>query len=275
MANQQWKMIGVMQKHLLIYSMIDFTIQVIYQMPLLSLEMGNLKLFGFQKIWTFTGGVKLDDIEYNDFISTKPVVPQYGFHFGAFAFESMNCLIIAFIILQSEIFSSHGYNKYVTQNDGSMDLLIQLSKLKAKSITFVYNNYKIRKILNIQRKRESILKTVEKLKDKITRWRQFTRTTLVITRGPSGIEGNEETANQNDEQKNEQVKWSLGWFQNLKTKGMLSKMTGKSRTEAIEEDVVTTKKTVMFESDQIVDKDENAEDVQDSDDEAEIDPFYA
>jgi len=47
MANQQWKMIGVMQKHLLIYSMIDFTIQVIYQMPLLSLEMGNLKLFGF------------------------------------------------------------------------------------------------------------------------------------------------------------------------------------------------------------------------------------
>lgn len=130
-----------------------------------------------------------------------------------------------------------------------MDLLIQLSKLKAKSITFVYNNYKIRKILNIQRKRESILKTVEKLKDKITRWRQFTRTTLVDTRGPSGIEGNEETANQNDEQKNEQVKWSLGWFQNLKTKGMLSKMTGKSRTEAIEEDVVTTKKTVMFESD--------------------------
>jgi len=52
-----------------------------------------------------------------------------------------------------------------------MDLLIQLSKLKAKSITFVHNNYKIRKILNIQRKRESILKTVEKLKDKIARWR--------------------------------------------------------------------------------------------------------
>jgi len=79
-----------------------------------------------------------------------------------------------------------------------MDLLIQLSKLKAKSITFVYNNYKIRKILSIQRKRESILKTVEKLKDKIARWRQFTRTTLVNTRGPSGIEGNEDPSIQND-----------------------------------------------------------------------------
>lgn len=35
-----------------------------------------------------------------------------------------------------------------------MDLLMELSELKAKSITYVINNYKIRKILNIQRKRE-------------------------------------------------------------------------------------------------------------------------
>lgn len=66
-----------------------------------------------------------------------------------------------------------------------MDLLIQLSDLKAKSITYVYNNYKIRKILNLQRKREATVKTVEKLKEKIKRWRQFTRTTMVNADPPS------------------------------------------------------------------------------------------
>lgn len=69
-----------------------------------------------------------------------------------------------------------------------MDLLLQISELKAKSITYMYNNYKIRKILSIQRKRESTLKTVERLKDKIYRWRQFTRTTMVNQRGPSTFE---------------------------------------------------------------------------------------
>jgi hypothetical protein len=59
-----------------------------------------------------------------------------------------------------------------------MDLLIQLSELKAKSIAYVFNNTKIRKIIAIQRQKESTLATVEKIKGKLKRWRIFTRTTL-------------------------------------------------------------------------------------------------
>jgi hypothetical protein len=82
-------------------------------------------------------------------------------------------------MLQGEIFDSAGYLKFVTQDDGSMDLLITLGALKAKSITYIFNNNKIRKILSIQRKRESIMSTVKKIKEKIIRWRLFTRTTLI------------------------------------------------------------------------------------------------
>jgi hypothetical protein len=64
------------------------------------------------------------------------------------------------------------------QQDGSMDLLIQLAELKAKSIAYCYNNMKIRKIVSIQRQKESTLATVEKIKQKLKRWRIFTRTTL-------------------------------------------------------------------------------------------------
>ena len=60
-----------------------------------------------------------------------------------------------------------------------MDMLVQLADLKKKSITYVFNNRKIRKILSIQRKKEAIDGTVQRLRDKIVRWRQFTRTTLV------------------------------------------------------------------------------------------------
>jgi hypothetical protein len=57
--------------------------------------------------------------------------------------------MITFISLQTEIFTSAGYKKFVTQKNGSMDLLVQLSNLKAKSISYVFNNYKIRKIISI------------------------------------------------------------------------------------------------------------------------------
>jgi hypothetical protein len=59
-----------------------------------------------------------------------------------------------------------------------MDLLMRLSEVKAKAITYVRNNFKIRKIVAIQTKKESIMKTVERVKSKLIRWRKFTRTTL-------------------------------------------------------------------------------------------------
>ena len=59
-----------------------------------------------------------------------------------------------------------------------MDLLIQIADLKAKSIAYCFNNTKIRKIIAIQRSKESTEATVEKIKQKLKRWRLFTRTTL-------------------------------------------------------------------------------------------------
>ena len=59
-----------------------------------------------------------------------------------------------------------------------MDLLVSIATIKAKSISYVYNNKKIRKIISIQRRKETILATVEKLKLKLKRWRIFTRNTL-------------------------------------------------------------------------------------------------
>jgi hypothetical protein len=54
-----------------------------------------------------------------------------------------------------------------------MDLLVKLSARKAQSITYVFNNQKIRKIISIQRKKETILAAVDKLKEKLKNWRTF------------------------------------------------------------------------------------------------------
>jgi hypothetical protein len=43
-------------------------------------------------------------------------------------------------MFQAEIFRSYGYKKFVTQTDGSMDLLVKLASDKAKGITYAFNN---------------------------------------------------------------------------------------------------------------------------------------
>ena len=140
---------------------------------------------GIRKIWV-APEVPGDDYEdlfsYQGFIDSQSKADHLSglrIDWSNFAMQLLNSFIIAMIMLQSEIFDSAGYKKFTTQDDGSMDLLIQLKDLKSKSITYVFNNMKIRKILSIQRKRESIMGTVQKIKEKIIRWRQFTRTTLV------------------------------------------------------------------------------------------------
>lgn len=174
--------------------------------------MEKLRFFGLRKVWRYNHGpgfehLGLGDLTYAEFINCDPWTeecPHFKLDWRAFYFEVMICFIASIIMLQSEIFSSAGYLKYVTQHNGSLDLLMQLAEVKAKATTYVKNNYKIRKILSIQRKRESILKTVDKLKDKITRWRQFTRTTLVNTRAPSTFTEQDEKAAVQDEKQQPQ-----------------------------------------------------------------------
>ena len=52
--------------------------------------------------------------------------------------------------MQKEIFFSYGYSKFITQKDGSMDLLVQLAAEKAKALTYAFNNSKVKKIVKIQ-----------------------------------------------------------------------------------------------------------------------------
>ena len=67
---------------------------------------------------------------------------MFNFDPENFLVQIFICLQICLISLQADIFRSPGYLKYVTQTDGSMDLLVSLSDLKKKSITYVFNNEK-------------------------------------------------------------------------------------------------------------------------------------
>jgi hypothetical protein len=102
--------------------------------------------------------------------------------------------------------------KFVTQTDGSMDLLMKLAEQKAKSIAYIFNNKKIRKIIMIQRRKENILSVVAKLKEKIVRWRKFTKTTLDVDEGRSYKELNlhlkDEKAEKSDQLKEPLIKKS-------------------------------------------------------------------
>lgn len=51
--------------------------------------------------------------------------------------------------MQKEIFYSFGYRKFITQKNGSMDLLVKLAQEKARAMTYAFNNTKIKKIIKI------------------------------------------------------------------------------------------------------------------------------
>jgi len=66
----------------------------------------------------------------------------------------------------------------VTQKDGSLNLLLQLSVLKGKSVAYRFNNFKLLDILEIQKKKELILGNFEELKSKMKNWRIMKKQTL-------------------------------------------------------------------------------------------------
>ena len=61
---------------------------------------------------------------FNEDGSRTGMCPKFVLDSRAFNFQVMNAFIVAVILLQSEIFSSAGYLKYVTQTNGSMDLIM-------------------------------------------------------------------------------------------------------------------------------------------------------
>lgn len=107
-AKNQWSMIGLMQVSLLSYAILDFAIQLIFQMPMVLPEhLNTLRHFGFRKIWHFTNDVHLGDLTYKDWINCDPWdgqvrnqnCPHFYMESKAFYFEVMICLIAAIIIL--------------------------------------------------------------------------------------------------------------------------------------------------------------------------------
>jgi len=176
LKEKEWKIIKYIEVYLLTFACIDYICQIIGQMPIINFGANEqlMEIIGFRKVWNYNNGEAFDYkamIIANNFkgmnINEKNLYLQM-----------LNCAMICVISLQTSIFASYGYKKFISQKGGSMDLLCELADMKAKSPAFVYNNAKIRKIYSIQHKKEVMNATVEKLKEKIVRWRKFTKTTL-------------------------------------------------------------------------------------------------
>ena len=112
-----------------------------------------MEQIGIRKVWHSEKG------EMDDFVTLVRTPGEYHglkLNWHNFNLQILNCFIINIISLQKEIFWSHGYEKFITQKDGSMDLLVQLSAMKGHAITMIQNNARIQKIIAIKKRREII-----------------------------------------------------------------------------------------------------------------------
>ena len=179
---KKWKIIKLVQTYLLYFCVFDFSLQVLAQMSYFDTSYEG-RMFGLRKVYTNPPGSNTHDNaawNYQYFEEGNGKYHGYVFDAQNFAMAVLNCYMICIISFQAQIFNSYGYQKFVTQKDGSMDLLVQLSLLKAKSMAYIYNNHKIKKIVVTQGRREQILANVAELKKKMSRWRQWTKACLDV-----------------------------------------------------------------------------------------------
>ena len=119
-------MIDVIKKTLIVYGLVDFALQVIAQMPLFDAPSSGLAL-GFRKIWVNPvrpAGRAFQYQHYIDNLDSDGEPRTLRLDWFSLTLQFLNCVLIGTIMLQGEIFDSYGYNKFVTQQGGSMDLLV-------------------------------------------------------------------------------------------------------------------------------------------------------
>lgn len=124
-------MIEVVKKYLLYFAMIDLLMQLYVQMPFIYNSPLERKL-GIRKVWLHplrelnTVRHKYYGYDYAIAINKGNERLFEGLTLNVLNFNMQIAIgvMICLISLQAEIFDSEGYKKYVTQTDGSMDLII-------------------------------------------------------------------------------------------------------------------------------------------------------
>jgi hypothetical protein len=128
-AQENWVMISVFEKQLMIFACLDFLLQIVAQLPVFT-QTALMTNIGFRKVWQEP---QSSPFTYSSYVDTGNHGDSVGLKLSSlnFCLQLLNCVMIGAISLQTEIFYSAGYIKYVTQSDGSMDLLVKLAHLKA------------------------------------------------------------------------------------------------------------------------------------------------
>lgn len=101
--------------------------------------------FGLRKIYP----PHSDSFDYAAFISGNYEPPRLNF--SNLLMQLLNCVIMATISTQAELFKSKGYRHFLQKPNEGLDLLMKLAQLKKLAITYSYNNNKMTTILNLQK----------------------------------------------------------------------------------------------------------------------------
>lgn len=110
MQDKEWSIIKLIKVNLLIYACIDYTCQIICQMPLIQLQ-SYFKYVGFRKIWDDNNNQAFD---YKTLIQNTDSYNGLNLNMSNFMLQTFNCFMICCISLQTQIFDSYGYNKFIT-----------------------------------------------------------------------------------------------------------------------------------------------------------------
>lgn len=129
-----WAMVRLVNVYLMLVAVIDFSLQIVWSLPVIE-QQEWASMVGLMRVWRHQKGKELGD--FKTLITDHHNFVGLDITWHNFFVQILNCFIIATISLQREIFTSAGYEKFVTQKGGSMDLMVKMSTTKAEIISYI------------------------------------------------------------------------------------------------------------------------------------------
>lgn len=155
--SSQWINRVIFKKFLLILCFVDVAFQVVYQIPFMPGQSGaHGRYFGFDKIY-----------RNGDVSGLTNLAPGPGGKYASYIemqnlfFFMVKALNFFFIIMQSRVYESEGFQKFMRVD--MRQIMSMANNYKSSIIKYVYNNKKLEDIIKSQQKTKLCYKNLDTL----------------------------------------------------------------------------------------------------------------
>lgn len=162
---KEYKINGLLIFFLRPYVFLDFTLQIIYQIPIKNMHANQSNktswqsIIGFYQIWNIPDGQTVNNLDPGE-VNTANVV-----------YILLKAFTYFLVSLQIQIFNAKTYKEKFVKKD--LEKFLDQAQTKGLCITYKFNNYKLQKLAEKQHNKKEMENSLVELKRKLKNWQKL------------------------------------------------------------------------------------------------------